>query len=137
MVHVVPWDDPALDARGVDPRSAYVERFWLGVLGPSATLLLRHLAARLERAPEGFDLDLAVTARSLGLTPREGKNAPFRKALARCARFGMVRFLAGDTLAVRRRVGPVPERHLVRLPGEIQALHRQLTACTASRPCTR
>ncbi len=29
------WPDPVIDQLGHDPRSAYVERFWLGVLGPS------------------------------------------------------------------------------------------------------
>lgn len=29
------WDDPVVDAIGHDPRSTYVERFWLALLGPS------------------------------------------------------------------------------------------------------
>ena len=33
-IHVRPWPDPVIDAVGLDPRSAYVERFWLGILGP-------------------------------------------------------------------------------------------------------
>lgn len=33
---VTPWDDALLDRFGHDPRSPYVERYWLGVLGPSA-----------------------------------------------------------------------------------------------------
>ncbi|MSW79476.1 MAG: hypothetical protein F2828_17635, partial [Actinobacteria bacterium] len=31
---VVPWHDPVVDALGYDVRSAYVELFWLNVLGP-------------------------------------------------------------------------------------------------------
>ena len=34
-----PWPDPVIDAVGHDPRSSYVEHFWLGVLGPSTTWL--------------------------------------------------------------------------------------------------
>lgn len=34
-VTVRPWADEVLDRVGFDPRSAYVERFWLGVIGPS------------------------------------------------------------------------------------------------------
>ncbi len=34
-LHIRPWPDPVIDRLGHDPRSAYVERFWLGVLGPS------------------------------------------------------------------------------------------------------
>ena len=36
---VLPWADPVIDPIGHDPRSRYVELFWLGVLGPTATLL--------------------------------------------------------------------------------------------------
>src|SRR6187399_2652384 len=51
---VVAWFDPFLAQQGYDPRSAYVERFWLGVLGPSATWLLRRLARGLDSHPDGF-----------------------------------------------------------------------------------
>jgi hypothetical protein len=66
-LHIKPWPDPVIDRVGHDPRSAYVERFWLGILGPSTTWLLRRLAAGLEAAPAGFDLTLSETARCLGL----------------------------------------------------------------------
>ena len=32
---VVPWGDPVIDTVGYDPRAVYVERFWLGILGPT------------------------------------------------------------------------------------------------------
>jgi hypothetical protein len=34
---VRPWPDEVLDHLGFDPRSSYVEDFWLGVLGPPST----------------------------------------------------------------------------------------------------
>ena len=34
-----PWADEVIDRVGFDPRSPYVERFWLGVIGPSTTWL--------------------------------------------------------------------------------------------------
>src|SRR3974377_617260 len=52
----VAWEDRALEVVGFDPRSLYVETFWLPILGPSAILLLRRLADRLEAAPSGFAL---------------------------------------------------------------------------------
>src|SRR5919205_4035017 len=67
---VRPWPDPVIDALGHDPRSPYVERFWLPVLGPSTTWLLRLLAAELEVNPAGFELDLAEAAHVLGLGNR-------------------------------------------------------------------
>ena len=66
---VRPWPDPVIDALGHDPRSAYVEQYWLGILGPSTTWLLRRLAAGLEASPAGFDLPLSDTA----ARPRPGR----------------------------------------------------------------
>src|SRR5437868_13925243 len=71
-----PWPDDVIDALGHDPRSAYVERFWLGVLGPSAIWLLRRLAAGLDAEPAGFGLPPAETAQSIGLGSA-GRSAPF------------------------------------------------------------
>ena len=36
--------------------------FWLGVLGPTATWLMRRLAAGLDHQPDGYQIDLASTA---------------------------------------------------------------------------
>ena len=57
QLRVTPWGDPIIDRLGHDPRSLYVEKFWLGVLGPTTILLLRHCAQSLEESPEGFDLN--------------------------------------------------------------------------------
>ena len=62
QVYITTWDDPLVDRLGHDPRSAYVEQFWLGVLGPSAIWLLRHCRNELDRSPTGFVLDLTETA---------------------------------------------------------------------------
>lgn len=35
QLHITAWHDPVVDALGHDPRSPYVERFWLPLLGPS------------------------------------------------------------------------------------------------------
>ena len=80
------WPDPVIDQVGHDPRSAYVERFWLGVLGPSTTWLLRRMAAGLEAEPAGFELPLSETARALGLGG-DGRHSPFVRALTRCCQF--------------------------------------------------
>ncbi|HZB70494.1 MAG TPA: hypothetical protein VE395_00045, partial [Acidimicrobiales bacterium] len=70
-LHVRPWPDPVIDAVGVDPRSAYVERFWLGILGPSTTWLLRRLAAGLEAEPAGFSLSLVELGEDVEATERQ------------------------------------------------------------------
>lgn len=123
-LRIVPWVDPVVDGVGHDPRSWYVETFWLGVLGPSTILLLRLLASELERAPRGFDLDLDDTARTLGIGGRRGRNAPFQRTLDRCVTFDMARPAGPATLAVRRHLPPLARRHLLRLPPKLQERHR-------------
>ena len=49
-----PWPDPVIDTLGHDPRSLYVERFWLPTLGPTSLLLLRRIAAGLDEHPDGI-----------------------------------------------------------------------------------
>lgn len=127
-ITVRPWPDPVIDRVGHDPRSAYVERFWLGVLGPSTTWLLRRIATALDTAPEGFELPLAETARALGLGG-EGRNSPFVRALARCCQFEVAQPGEDGVLNVRRRLPPLSRRQLVRLPEALQAEHdRWVTA---------
>jgi hypothetical protein len=121
---VRPWPDAVIDRVGHDPRSAYVERFWLGVLGPSTTWLLRRVAAGLEAEPAGFELPLAETARALGLGG-EGRNSPFVRALARCCQFDVAQPAGAGVLNVRRRLPPLNRRQLVRLPEALQAEHER------------
>jgi hypothetical protein len=128
LVTVVPWDDPVVDAGGIDPRSAYVERCWLPLLGPSATWFLRFVADRLDAHPDGFPLDLDGTARAIGLGGLGSRHSPFRRAILRCGRYGLVRHVGPDTLAVRRAVTPIPHRHVGRLPPAVQDLHNRWIA---------
>lgn len=135
LLRIVAWDDPMVDAKGVDPRSAYVETYWLPLLGPSATWLLRRLADGLEIAPHGFDLDLAETAATLGLGGVGGRRSPFRRAILRCARYAVARHVGAEVLAVRRRIPPLPDRYVLRLPLALQERHRGWVEAT-HRPAT-
>jgi len=129
-----PWPDPVIDLLGHDPRSAYVERFWLGVLGPSTTWLMRRLASGLETSPAGFDLDLAETARSLGLGDKGGRNSPFLRALARCCQFELAQPQGVGVLAVRRKVPPLNRRQIVRLSEQLQTAHDEWQRAELQRP---
>ncbi|MGH9269049.1 MAG: hypothetical protein ACRD0D_12850, partial [Acidimicrobiales bacterium] len=120
---VRPWPDPVIDALGHDPRSAYVETFWLPILGPSTTWLLRHVAAGLEAQPDGFGLELADAARRLGLGERAGRNSPVTRALTRSVQFDLAHVVGPATLAVRRFLPPLNRRQLMRLPGHLQVAH--------------
>ena len=124
-LHVLPWPDEVIDSLGFDPRSVYVEAFWLPVLGPSTTWLLRRLVAGLDDAPEGYELPLSETARSLGLGDRGGRNSPFIRAIARTVQFELATPTGDRGLAVRRKVPPLNRRQLDRLPPAVQAGHRR------------
>ena len=123
-ITIVPWVDPVVDDTGVDPRSRYVEMFWLGVLGPTATWLLRRLVAGLDQDPDGYDLDLHTTARAMGLSYNAARSSPFSKALQRCVMFGLAHPV-DHGLAVRRRIPQVTLRHLQRMPEPLQAAHHE------------
>jgi hypothetical protein len=124
IVRIAPWVDPVVDRRGHDPRSAYVERFWLGTLGPTATWLVRRLAAGFDGQPEGYDLELSTTAQALGLSYSRGASSAFSKAFARCMMFGLAH-QRSDGYVVRRRLPDVARRHLSRLPEGLQREHER------------
>lgn len=122
---VRPWPDSVLDQIGHDPRSPYVERFWLGVLGPSSVVFLRRLASELEANPAGFDLPLAETAKVLGLGMKGGRNSPFLRTINRCAQFHLVHLDAdGTVLLARRKLPPLTRGQVTRLPEPLQLEHR-------------
>ncbi|MBA3267615.1 MAG: hypothetical protein H0T70_05085 [Acidimicrobiia bacterium] len=121
---IEPWPDGVIDALGHDPRSSYVEQYWLGILGPSTTWLLRRLATGLEANPAGFDLPLADTAQALGLGSRGGRHSPFMRALTRCCQFDLAEARDDGVLAVRRKLPPLNRRQVQRLPAHLQAAHQ-------------
>jgi len=130
-VRVLPWPDPLVEAAGHDPRSPYVERYWLGVLGPTATWLVRRLAERLDAEPDGFDLDLAALAAELGVGHKGGRQAPFLRTLERCARFGLLE-IRPYGIRVRRRLPELSALQIERLPPHLRRSHQQDTG--AHRP---
>ncbi len=132
-IAVRPWPDPVIDTLGHDPRSVYVETFWLPTLGPTSLLLLRLLAARFDERPEGVELDVAGTAQRLGLGHREGASSPLVRSLARLEQFDLACPI-DDGYAVRRTIPPVNRRHVRRLPEELQAEHGAWAVARLAEP---
>jgi len=122
-----------LDNLGHDPRSPYVETFWLAVLGPSCLFLLRRLAARLEREPDGIEVDVYHLALELGLGMKGGKHGPFWRAIERACRFRAAQ-RNGDVLVVRRRMAPLTARQVTRLPPHLQSEHQVFVDERQQRP---
>ena len=121
---VEPWNDLCPDANpGHHPRSPYVELFWLGVLGPSATWLIRRLALRLEEAPGGVLVNTAEIAGEIGLGGRQALQSAFERAFERCCRFGLMQRGRHNTLFVRTRLPNLTSRMTERLPTRLRVLH--------------
>ena len=127
-VFIRPWVDDVIDSLGFDPRSTYAETFWLGILGPSTAWLLRRMVAGLEDHPEGYEMRLAETARSLGLGERGGRHSPFLRAVTRTVQFELARPEEDGVLAIRRKVPPLNRRQLLRLPPALQSAHAEWQA---------
>ena len=125
LVRITPWPDPVLDALGHDPRSWYAETFWLPTLGPTALLLLRHLADRFDEHPGGLTLPVADTAAALGLGPRDGDQSPLVRSLHRLQQFELAHAHEPEVISVRRTLPPIHRRHVRRLPVAVQARHRE------------
>jgi len=120
VVRWVPDVDQASDHHAL---SDYVESFWLPVLGPSTILLVRFLARSLVLSPMGFDLDVAETARALGLSERTGRHAPFMRTVSRAVDFALIRFEDHGVLAARTRLPELTEGQLWRLPRSLRIAH--------------
>lgn len=119
---VSPWIDDVTNETGHDPKSAYVERFWLGILGPSATWLLRSMSYGFETAPEGFDLAPGEMARVLGLGERTGRHSPFLRSIARLCQFELAHYRGGG-LVVRAAIPWIEPRMVARMPAQLRQEH--------------
>lgn len=129
VVTLIPWADHRKDVFGHDLRSAYVEQFWLGTLGPSTTWFLRHCAAVLEDADDAA-VNLRETACALGIGFEGGSRSAMVKTVARACRFRAARAVGDTTLAVRLRLPQLSHRQLQRLPASVQQRHEEYLAGT-------
>jgi hypothetical protein len=117
------WPDPIIDTLGHDPRSEYVERFWLPTLGPTSLLLLRRVATLLGRSDDARRLDSGELSQMLGLGSRTGANSPLHRSFDRLVQFDLATSTTPMHYAVRRTVPPVNRRHIHRLPLDLQRAH--------------
>lgn len=120
---VTRWSDPVIDVVGYDAAGDYPERFWMPIMGPSSVALLRRLNSELERAPEGFPLDLGEAARWLGVATRTDPRGTIVRTVERCCTFGLARSAGHRHLAIRRFVPPLSYRQIRHLPDGLREEH--------------
>ena len=127
---------------GHAPTSSYVETFWLPVLGPSTTWLIRLLNNHLDQKGEDVEISLADLGWALGLGERPGRHSPLLRALGRAADFDLVlRAMPPADLTcteptsdptllsvlVRRALPSLPPRLIERLPARLAREHHEFT----------
>lgn len=122
-IPVVALDDPVIEAVGFPAESRYAETYWLPVLGPSSLWALRRMAALLTMRPSGITVPIGMLASELGLGGNGGRHAPAVRAIGRLVLFGLAE-VRGDELAVRRKVPPLAQRQLRRLPCHLVEAHQ-------------
>jgi hypothetical protein len=129
QLRVVPWLDPVVERNAHPLHSPYVATYYLPVLGPSAMWALKMIVAQMQAAVDrgadpamGTVLDCREFSHRLGLGSIEGVNAPLTKTLKRLLLFD-VAIEDGDTLAVRRRLPWLNERHLHRFTASMRKEH--------------
>ena len=120
---IVPFVDKRSYGITFDPRSHYAETFWLPILGPSTMWLLRKVADRFDTEPDGFELDLIETSRSLGIGSNGGKNNAFSRALKRVVNFDVGKEVDEHTIAIRRALPTLHQGHVRRLSPRLANLH--------------
>jgi len=120
---IIRWDDHDLIGCGHDLRSDYVERFWLGVLGPATVLMLRRFARGFAERPDGFRVHPVDTAAALGLGRGTGKSSIIARTIDRACQFGAARIEGPDQLAVRSMLASLTDRQLARLPEPVRRAH--------------
>lgn len=131
VVTLIPWADRYPGAFGHDPRSVYVEQYWLGTLGPSTTWFLRHCASLLENG-DRVHVNLRDTANALGIGFEGGARSAMVKTVARACRFRAARHVGSTTLAVRLRLPMLSRGQLQRLPKYLQQRHAEYVTAAVS-----
>ncbi len=131
VITLIPWIDHRVDAFGHDPRSTYVEQYWLGTLGPSTTWFLRYCANLLDTT-DSTAVNLREAASSLGIGHEGGSRSSMSKTIARACRFRAARSVGSATLAVRLRLPQLSYRQVQRLPEPAQRRHGEFIAVNLS-----
>lgn len=117
------WADETLAETGHDALSPYVETFWLPILGPTATWLLRRIELRRRGGASVFNLN--NLARELGVGTYTGWEGAMSKGFRRLMHFAIVAPIDG-ALAVHTHVPHLAGRQIARLPESLKKAHPPL-----------
>ncbi|MGH9187822.1 MAG: hypothetical protein ACRD0U_18760 [Acidimicrobiales bacterium] len=121
-LHIEPWPQD-FPGPGFAARSDYTETCWTWVIGPTAVLALRVLAATVDTACGAATVDRDEVALTLGVGAGTGRRGVLCRALGRLEMFGLAMLLPDGSLAVRTVVPVLRPHQLRRAPRAVQLLH--------------
>lgn len=117
----------AIDVRGEPVTGRYFERYWLPVVGPTGTVLMRHLATELDRS-DPYRILGHELAQMIGLGEETKR---LRTTLQRLGRLGLLVPEEEGRWAVRLTVTPLTAEQVRRLPPALAEQHRQMVRMLA------
>jgi hypothetical protein len=132
---IVSFPDPVIEQLGHGPDSPYIEECWLGITGPSATLIWRRIArVALKTGPTPLIIDTADLLRSVGLGDNLSHSGLGARAIARVSQFDLARQAGRDgaLLAVRTALPNLCDRQVCRLPLSARLYHEAVIASNAT-----
>lgn len=89
FIPIQPNSNSTISFLGNDP---YIEKFWLPILGPTATLLLNDLMTKALMNTEAFQSTIGELSMTTGVGNREGHSSPIVKNLKRLCDFGLISY---------------------------------------------
>lgn len=116
-----------------DVQSLYVEQFWLPVIGPTATVLVRLLDRTLREVETAghFTIPNTVLGPVVGIGTRGGRNSPLLRSLARLVQFDVLEQDAPERWLVPTTLPHVRGSRVARMPPVMGHLHElHLRSCT-------
>ncbi len=132
VVKVLPWTDGVIDNIGHDPDSLYVELFWLPIIGPSCLWLLKRLGMWLAKNPKGYEIELKLLAKEIGLIGGNGTGQPLKRSMSRCTDFGIIHMGPNNCMFVRNKFPELPPRLVSRLSYRLKIAHEKFSGVSSN-----
>lgn len=117
---------------GIGPRSAYVDHFWLPLLGPDATCVARLLTRLMAGEVDTVPVAISELAASLGLG--DGAVVRLDAALDRLEAAAIVAAGPHGLVLVRPELPYLGTDQVARLPARLRAVHQASYALRADAP---
>lgn len=132
-LNVVPWRQASIARPCPLSDCRYFEQFWLGILGPTATWLARHLSRLVmtepvdSTSPVGTTVDISELGARLGVSAHPLHESVLSRAINRLVMFNLVAPSDTDssTLVVRTNTPRVSDRLVARMHPSLRDAHWQ------------